>query len=227
MPSSRYNGVISNEINPPDVVTGRDASKLRRNKKQQKPGKENKQLKLSGNVDLGKNFKKQQRRKNGTRKATKPTITTTQHPNTISEDFPQNHHRHNHYDNRQQQPKIYRRPQPAPSTQPPETSTLRALLTQSTSTTVKSVEDSTLSEIGTRILEKVRKTYLVSLRVKWWKGLETVNNFKTVSKHFSKNLKIMLLKKIHTRKFWDYNVQFSSFHRLTLSQLRLNPFSLF
>jgi hypothetical protein len=157
--TSRYNGLISNEINPPEVL-GRDASKLRRNKKQQKTGKENKKLKLSGNVDLGKNlFKKQQRRKNGTRKATRPTtITTTQHPNVISEDFPQNHHRHNHYDNRQQQPKIYRKlppvtSTPSPITYRPETSTFRDLFT---STIGKSVEETTLSEIAMKILEKVK-----------------------------------------------------------------------
>lgn len=167
MPStSRYNGAISNEINPLEVVAGRDASKLRRNKKQQKAGRENKQLKLSGNVDLGSmGFKKQQRRKNGTRKATKTTITTTQHPNTISEDFPPNHHRHNHYDNRQQ-PKIYRLPTPTTSSQPqttnlPETSTATEIFTQSTSraTTERTIESTTLSEFALKLLEKVRKSF--------------------------------------------------------------------
>ena len=108
-------------------------------------------------------FKKQQRRKNA-KKSPKTTITTTQHPNTISEDFQLNHHRHNHYDVRQS-PKIYRKPQPTPSpttttSQPmiiyPETSTQKDMFTQSTSTT-KSVDDTTLSQLATKILEKVRK----------------------------------------------------------------------
>lgn len=160
--SSRYNGVISNEINPPEVVGSRDASKLRRNKKQPKDRKQKQkqQLKLSGDVDLGNEMiKKQQRRKKKLAKQAKTTVATTQHPNTISEDFQPNHHRHNHYDMRQQ-PKIYRKPQPTP---PPTTATSQPslLITQEAndlgtqSTTVKSIENTTLSEIATKILEKV------------------------------------------------------------------------
>jgi hypothetical protein len=156
--SNRYNGVISNEINPAEVVGSRDASKLRRNKKQQRDRKQNKQLKLSGNVDLGgEMFKKQQRRKNS-KKPTKAAVTTTKHPNTISEDFQPNHHRHNHYDIRQQ-PKIYRKPQPTPA---PTTASPRVVIFQQTSTpktqssTAQSIENTTLSELATKILEKVR-----------------------------------------------------------------------
>jgi hypothetical protein len=156
--TSQYNGVISNEINPPEVVGSRDASKLRRNKKQQRERKQNKQLKLSGNVDLGgEMFKKQQRRKSS-KKATKTTVTTTKHPNTISEDFQPNHHRHNHYDIRQQ-PKIYRIPQPTTTT---TTKAEPVVFFQETSTpksqpsTARSIENTTLSELATKILEKVR-----------------------------------------------------------------------
>lgn len=156
--------VISNEINPPEVFLNRDVinqSKLRRNKKQQtNKDRQNKQLKLTGNVDLGSNvFKqgKQSRRKNVTRKQAR---TTTQHPNTISEDFHPNHHRHNHYDSRQEQQKINRRPTtastPYPSTYLAETSTPRAYFTQSTTTPVSTV---TTTQTATRVLEKVIKLY--------------------------------------------------------------------
>ena len=153
--------VISNEINPPEVFSNRDVinqSKLRRNKKQQM----NKTLKLTGNVDLGSNvFKqnRQSRRKNITRKQTK---TTTQHPNTISEDFQPNHHRHNHYDSRQHQQKINRRPTttstPYPITYLSETSTPRAYFTQTTSTSTP-VTTVTTTQTATRVLEKVMKLY--------------------------------------------------------------------
>lgn len=157
--------VISNEINPPEVFSNRDVinqSKLRRNKKQQtNKDRQSKTLKLTGNVDLGSNvFKqsKQTRRKNVTRKQTK---TTTQHPNTISEDFQSNHHRHNHYDSRQQQSKINRRPTTTSTSYPltylPETSTPRAYYyTQSTSTPASTV---TTTPMATRVLEKVMKLY--------------------------------------------------------------------
>lgn len=152
----RYNGVISNEINPPEVLSTRDAinqNKLRRNKKQQNnKGKENKTLKLSGNVDLGMKENKQVRRKNGTRKASRTTaMTTTPHPNTISEIFQPNHHRHNHYDSRQQ-PKNYRKtPKQNDVTSRPET------VTQSTTSAYSNIENTTLSEIATKLLEKVIK----------------------------------------------------------------------
>lgn len=155
--------VISNEINPPEVFLNRDVinqSKLKRNKKQQSHNRE-KTLKLTGDVDLGNNVfkqgKQQSRRKNVTRR---PTKTTTQHPNTISEDFQPNHHRHNHYDSRQQQQKTNRYPATTstsyPVTYPTETSTPRAYFTQSTSTPVTTV---TTTQTAARVLEKVMKLY--------------------------------------------------------------------
>ena len=174
---SRYNkGVISNEINPPEVFSNRDGkmqNKLRRNKKQQS-NRDNRTLILTGNVDLGGlNLKqnKQSRRKNGTRRASKQTstkktttatttTTTTQLPNTISETFQPNHHRHNHYDSRPQ-----KKFQPSPTKSPvvtyrPETSTTRAYFIQSTTTTTTprttiNNNNNTASSLSPKDLEKV------------------------------------------------------------------------
>lgn len=160
---SRYSGVISNEINPPEVLSNRDGisqSKLRRNKKQQNQ----KTLNLTGNVDLGRMNLKQNRpsrRKNGTRRISK-TTTTTQHPNTISEIFPVNHHRHNHYETRPQ----HHKPEPETSTVAPvvyrlETSPPRAYSTPSTTTAINpptsTVIASNTTQMSPKELEKVIK----------------------------------------------------------------------
>lgn len=158
---SRYRGVISNEINPPEVLSNRDGinqSKLRRNKKQQK------NLNLTGNVDLGRMNLKQNRpsrRKNGTRRISK-TTTTTQHPNTISEIFPPNHHRHNHYETRPQHHKLEEpeRSTAAPVTYRPETSTSRAFSTPSTTTInppTSTVTASSTTQMSAKEVEKVIK----------------------------------------------------------------------
>lgn len=164
VPSTTRYRVISNEINPPEVVSSRDAanqSKLRRNKKQQiNKGRENKTLKLTGNVDLGSSVFRQskQLRRKSTRKLTTPTTTSTQHPNTISEVFQPNHHRHNHYETRQQTQKAHKPPTtstPYPSTYPttdsPSTSTARAYFTESTS----SVPAFNTTALAAKLLEKV------------------------------------------------------------------------
>lgn len=162
----RYKGVISNEINPPEVFSTRDASiqnKLRRNKKQQNNrarGGEYKSLNLTGNVDLGATNLRQQnrlaRRRNGTRRTTTTTTTTTQHPNTIAEIYHPNHHRHNHYDNREQ--KNHRKPEAtsAPNlvAHRPETSTARALFVWSTSTTAAPTPITTRSSSTTQMTSK-------------------------------------------------------------------------
>lgn len=164
---SRYSGVISNEINPPEVLSNRDGisqSKLRRNKKQQnQQARGNKTLNLTGNVDLGRMNLKQNRpsrRKNGTRRIQK-TTTTTPHPNTISEIFPVNHHRHNHYETRPQ----HNQPKPETSTAAPviyrpETSTSRAYSTPSTTTInppTSTVIASNTTPMSPKELEKVIK----------------------------------------------------------------------
>lgn len=157
--------VLSNEINPPEVFSNRDAksqNNLRRNKKQQ-TNKARERLNLTGNVDLGRivlKQNKQPRRKNASRRISKPTTssttTTTHHPNTISEVFQTNPHRHNHNDNRQQQQQKSNRKPSTTSTYPvtyptPETSTTpRAYILQSSSTLAPSIN-------STRVLEKVMK----------------------------------------------------------------------
>lgn len=168
--------VLSNEINPPEVFSNRDAisqSNLRRNKKQQtNKGRDSKRLNLTGNVDLGNNvFKqnKQLRRKNATRRLIK---TTTQHPNTISEDFQPNPHRHNHYDNRQkqqQQQRTNRKPTTTSTQNPPtypheSSTTLRAYIIPSTSTLAPNMNTS-------RIIEKVMKhlRFFSPIKLTMWK----------------------------------------------------------
>lgn len=166
---SRYKGVMSNEINPPEVLLNRDAviqNKLRRNKKQQiSRGREHKSLNLTGNVDLGSMNLKQNklsRRRNGTRRMSTTTTTTTQHPNTISEIFQPNHHshRHNHYDNREE--KDYRKPEPAPTPYPvtyrPETSTTKAFIVPTTTTALPSSSDNTTQKLS-KEAEKVIKRF--------------------------------------------------------------------
>lgn len=91
---------LSNEINPPEVLSTQD-TQLRR-KKQHNKSKEREALKLSGNVDLG--LKKKSLRTR-TKTTSTTSTTTTEHPNEIPRNFhpqppPQpssNHHRHNHY----------------------------------------------------------------------------------------------------------------------------------
>jgi hypothetical protein len=180
--TTRLNGqIINNEINPPEVVLTRDAinmTKLRRKKQQNNKGKENRQLKLSGNVDLGFKQNKQLKRKNGTRKGTKTTTqmtTTTIHPNIILEDFPpnQNHHRHNHYDTHRKQPI---NSTPYPVTYRPETTASRAYIEKKSTTTARpSFANTTLSEIVTKQLEKVIK-----------KNLFTMISLHSVNKSFQK-----------------------------------------
>lgn len=166
---SRYRGVISNEINPPEVLSNRDGisqSKLRRNKKQQNQRvRENKTLNLTGNVDLGRMNLKQNRpsrRKNGTRRISKTTA-TTQHPNTISEIFPPNHHRHNHYETR---PQHHKPDEPETSTAAPvryrpETSTLRREFSTPSTTTINpptsTVTASSTTPMSAKEVEKVTK----------------------------------------------------------------------
>lgn len=161
--TTRFKGVISNEINPPEVLSNQGRLN-RRNKKQQRQGsKEIKTLKLTGNVDLGSNvFKmnKQLRRRNGTRKSTrKTTAAPTQHPNTISEIFPPNPHRHNHNnDDRPVRPKINRvTSTPYPVTYRPETST-RAYFIESTTRNTPPPTTETTTQMPTRVLEKVIKS---------------------------------------------------------------------
>lgn len=160
--TTRFKAIISNEINPPEVLSNRDAvtqSKLRRNKKQQTNNERgNKTLNLTGNVDLGSNVFKQNRlarRRNQTRKNTKTTIVTTPHPNTILEILPANHHRHNHYDNRQIHgvtPTPYQR---ETASYRPETTT-RAYVTTTTRTAQPSrTENSTM--MSAKVIEKVIK----------------------------------------------------------------------
>lgn len=159
----RYKSIISNEINPPEVLSNRESitqNKLRRNKKQQTNRvRENKTLNLTGNVDLGSNVFKQNRtarRRNGTRRGT--TTVTTPHPNSILEVFPPNHHRHNHYDSRQ--PKVYPTPYPTTSTTyRPETTTNRAYVTSSTTNAPEIPQNRTESstQMSTKVLEKVIK----------------------------------------------------------------------
>lgn len=171
---SRYRGVISNEINPPEVLSNRDGinqSKLRRNKKQQNQrARENKTLNLTGNVDLGRMNLKQNRplrRRNGTRRISK-TAATTQHPNTISEIFPPNHHRHNHYETRPQHHK-FEEPETstaAPVTLRPETSTSREFSTPSTTTTnplTSTVTASSTTPMSPKEVEKVIKVDFMTL----------------------------------------------------------------
>lgn len=176
MPSTTRYRVISNEINPPEVVSNDSAnqSKLRRNKKQQiNKSRGNKTLKLTGNVDLGNSvFKqtKQSKRKN-TRKLTTPSTTattTTQHPNTISEIFQPNHHRHNHYENRLETHKAHKPsvtttttstqyPFTYPrTTDSPLTSTTRAYFIESTS----SVPAFNTTALAAKLLEKVMTSFL-------------------------------------------------------------------
>lgn len=154
MPStSLLNGVMSNEINPPEVLSNRNvvrSNNVKRNKKQQ--GRENKTLKLSGNVDLGKNVFKPKtiREKNATKKNAKPTPASQS--NTISEIFPPNHHRHNHYE----KPKIIRKvPTQNPVTYRPKTSTRAIFIQPTTSPRTSVVDNTTMSEMATKHLEKV------------------------------------------------------------------------
>ena len=116
MDTRRFN----NEINPPEIISSQ-YSQLRRKKQQKDKIKENKMLRLSGNVDLGKNlftksrpFKNRKKSDQNEQKlsiitSTSPSTTisttttrattTTQSPNAISDNFQTNHHRHNHYNN--------------------------------------------------------------------------------------------------------------------------------
>ncbi|CRK96097.1 CLUMA_CG009532, isoform A [Clunio marinus] len=170
--TARFNGVISNEINPPEVLSNRGStinqSKLVRNKKQ--PNNRRKQLKtlkLTGNVDLGNDiFKhnKQYRRRNNSRRPPTTTAmmttstTTTQHPNTISENFQPSHHRHNHYENRQHHPKPSQNESPQyPVAYPPETTSTRIPFIQSTTPQARIVENTTLSQMATKLLEKKKR----------------------------------------------------------------------
>ncbi|XP_070494780.1 probable basic-leucine zipper transcription factor K [Chironomus tepperi] len=98
---------ISNEINPPEIVSAQD-TQLRRKKQQKDKSKESRTSKLTGDVDLGRNFLKKNlnkqpksRRRQESRTSTVPTVTTstttTESPNSISQIYPVNPHRHNHY----------------------------------------------------------------------------------------------------------------------------------
>lgn len=99
---------ISNEINPPEILSAQDAQ-LRRKKQQKDKSKESRTSKLTGDVDLGRNFLKKNlnkqtksRRRQESRTSTVPivttsTTTTTESPNSISQIYPVNPHRHNHY----------------------------------------------------------------------------------------------------------------------------------
>jgi hypothetical protein len=94
---------INNEINPPEILSTQDAQ-LRRKKQQKDKSKENRTSKLTGDVDLGRNFLKNMNKqpKSRRRQSTVPivttsTTTTTESPNSISQIYPVNPHRHNHY----------------------------------------------------------------------------------------------------------------------------------
>lgn len=174
--TTRYR-VISNEINPLEVLSSRDAanqSKLRRNKKQQiNKGRESKILKLTGNVDLGNNVFRQnkQPRRKSTRKLTNPTMssTTTEYPNTISEVFQPNHHRHNHYDSRPETQKVHNPlstetstsyPVTYPTTDSPTTTT-RAYFIESTS----SGPSFNTTSIAAKLLEKVTTFFWTKIQL--------------------------------------------------------------
>ena len=91
---------LSNDINPPEILSTQDAQ-LRR-KKQQKDKSKESRTKLTGDVDLGRNFlkkNKKNRRRQESRTSTVPivTTTTTESPNAISQNYQVNPHRHNHY----------------------------------------------------------------------------------------------------------------------------------
>lgn len=109
---------LSNEINPPEILSAHD-SQLRRKKQQKDKSKENRTLRLTGDVDLGKNIFKKNKQMRTNRKKNDPkssvtastipstilspttttttTTTTTESPNSISQNYQVNHHRHNHY----------------------------------------------------------------------------------------------------------------------------------
>lgn len=104
----RFNGVngINNEINPPEVLTHHDSIDPQQSKPRNKK-QGSKKLNLSGNVDLGTNNLKENRRKKVPKKfKATPRMTTTPTTTERSNDLPiyprLNHHRHHHNEHHQE-----------------------------------------------------------------------------------------------------------------------------
>lgn len=97
---------INNEINPPEVLTHRDSVDPQQTKPRNKK-QGSKKLNLSGNVDLGTNSLKENRRKKVPKKfRATARMTTTPTTTERSNDLPIyphiNHHRHHHNEHRQE-----------------------------------------------------------------------------------------------------------------------------
>lgn len=129
--SNAFNG-ITNEINPPEVLTHHDSIDPRQSRQRDKK-QGNRKLNLSGDVDLGTNSLKENRRKKlpkkykSTARMTTTSTTTTERSNDLPIYPPRmNHHRHHHNEHHQERQQEFI---------VPETTTPREFITTTTTTT--------------------------------------------------------------------------------------------
>lgn len=143
----RFNGVngINNEINPPEVLTHHDSIDPQQSKPRNKK-QGSKKLNLSGNVDLGTNNLKENRRKKVPKKfKATPRMTTTPTTTERSNDLPiyprLNHHRHHH--NEHQSYQENHTPEYPPQRQTTTTTTSTTPRTTTPTTTERATTTST------------------------------------------------------------------------------------
>lgn len=126
--SNVFNG-INNEVNPPEVLTHHDSIDPRESRPRDKK-QGNRKLNLSGDVDLGTNSLKENRRRKVTRKnRTTTTTTTTERSNELPIYPRMNHHRHHHNEHHQERQQEFIIPE---TTTPREFSTTTATTTTTT-----------------------------------------------------------------------------------------------